>query len=230
MKIQYASDLHLEMRENMNYIKSNPLPVVGDILVLAGDIYYLDNSSITHLQFWDWCADHFQYTLIVPGNHEYYNYSDIQERGDSWRWMLRNNVGYFQNQVVRIGDVAFFLTTLWSVITNPNKDIVRRSLNDYYRIKCGKRLLIPDDINSLHMKCLRSCVAPNHLDSPLTDAFCANLDKYIEHRNIDAWIYGHSHTNIDRTIGKTKIACNQLGYVNYAGEGADFCPGRVLEI
>lgn len=35
MKIQYASDLHLEMRENMNYIKSNPLPVVGDILVLA---------------------------------------------------------------------------------------------------------------------------------------------------------------------------------------------------
>ena len=37
MKIQYASDLHLELRENMNYIKSNPLPVVGDILVLAGD-------------------------------------------------------------------------------------------------------------------------------------------------------------------------------------------------
>ena len=253
MKIQYASDLHLELRENMNYIKSNPLPVVGDILVLAGDIYNLDNSSITHLQFWDWCADHFQYTLIVPGNHEYYNYSDIHERGDSWHWMLRNNVGYFQNQAVRIGDVALFLTTLWSVITNPNKDIVRRSLNDYYRIKCGKRLLIPDDINSLHMKCLdfldrgleldekhkivvshhvpaRSCVAPNHLDSPLTDAFCANLDKYIEYRNIDAWIYGHSHTNIDRTIGKTKIVCNQLGYVNHAGEGADFCPGRILEI
>ena len=37
MKIQYASDLHLELRENMNYIKSNPLPVVGDILVLAGE-------------------------------------------------------------------------------------------------------------------------------------------------------------------------------------------------
>ena len=77
MKIQYASDLHLELRDNMNYIKCYPLPVVGDILVLAGDIYYLDNSSISRLQFWDWCADHFQYTLIVPGNHEYYNYSDI---------------------------------------------------------------------------------------------------------------------------------------------------------
>ena len=76
----------------------------------------------------------------------------------------------------------------------------------------------------------RSCVAPCHLDSPLTDAFCANLDKFIENRNIDAWIYGHSHTNIDMTIGKTIILCNQLGYVNHDGEGTDFCPGRVLEI
>ena len=253
MKIQYASDLHLELRDNMNYLKSNPLPVIGEILVLAGDIYYLDNPSITHLRFWDWCAEHFQYTLIVPGNHEYYNYSDIYERGDSWRWMLRNNVGYFQNQAVRIGDVAFFLTTLWSVITNPNKTIVSRSLNDYYRIKYGKRLLTPDDINALHIKCLdfldkgleldekhkvvvshhvpaRSCVAPCHIDSPLTDAFCANLDKFIEHKNIDAWIYGHSHTNIDRAIGKTRIMCNQLGYVNNPCEGKNFCPGRVIEI
>ncbi len=51
MKIQYASDLHLELRDNMNYLKSNPLPVIGEILVLAGDIYYLDNPSITHLRF-----------------------------------------------------------------------------------------------------------------------------------------------------------------------------------
>ena len=52
MKIQYASDLHLELRDNMNYIKKNPLPAVGDILILAGDIYYLDNPAITHLAFW----------------------------------------------------------------------------------------------------------------------------------------------------------------------------------
>ena len=162
-------------------------------------------------------------------------------------------MGYFQNQAVRIGDVAFFLTTLWSVITNPNKTIVRSSLNDYYRIKCGKRLLTPDDINALHMKCLdfldkglesdekhkvvvshhvpaRSCVAPRYLDSPLTDAFCANLAKFIELRDIEAWIYGHSHTNIDSSIGNTTILCNQLGYVNHDGEGTDFYPGKVLEI
>ena len=37
MKIQYASDLHLEFAENSSYIKHNPLKVTGDILILAGE-------------------------------------------------------------------------------------------------------------------------------------------------------------------------------------------------
>lgn len=44
MKIQYASDLHLDA-ENGSFIKHNPLPVTGDILVLAGDIGYLGDES-----------------------------------------------------------------------------------------------------------------------------------------------------------------------------------------
>ena len=37
MKIQYASDLHLEFTDNWRYLKESPLQVVvGDILLFAG--------------------------------------------------------------------------------------------------------------------------------------------------------------------------------------------------
>ena len=37
MKIQYMSDLHMEMIENMRYIKTIEFVAKGDVLVLAGD-------------------------------------------------------------------------------------------------------------------------------------------------------------------------------------------------
>ena len=52
MRIQYMSDLHFEFRENSRYIKQNRFPVTGDILVLAGDIFYLKDrvSGNGHLK------------------------------------------------------------------------------------------------------------------------------------------------------------------------------------
>lgn len=52
MKIQYMSDLHFEFRENSRYIKHNEFPVTGDILVLAGDIFYLKDRVAPLGNFW----------------------------------------------------------------------------------------------------------------------------------------------------------------------------------
>jgi len=71
MKIQYASDLHLEFRENSRYLHDNPLIPVGDILLLAGDIGYLDDHTYQTHPFWDDVSEKFRQTLVIPGNHEY---------------------------------------------------------------------------------------------------------------------------------------------------------------
>lgn len=135
MKIQYMSDLHMEFQENSRYLKNNELPVTGDVLVLAGDIFYLMDKVAPLTKFWKWASENYRQVLIVPGNHEYYNYSDVMERGLQWRWMFRENVGYYQNQLVRIDDTDFVLITLWSRI-NPNDEyFVWKGMNDFRQIK-----------------------------------------------------------------------------------------------
>lgn len=109
MRIQYMSDLHLEFQENNRYLRYNELPVTGDVLVLAGDIFYLKDKTAPVMNFWKWASKNYCQVLIVLGNHEYYNFSDVMERGFQWKWMLRENVGYYQNQVVRIDDTDFVL-------------------------------------------------------------------------------------------------------------------------
>ena len=174
MRIQYMSDLHMELWDNWRYVKAaiervqmkvgfqsaereqarpkgkvNGFDVVGDVLVLAGDTFYLLDANAPQKRFWNWASKNFRQVLLVPGNHEFYGDGDITARGDSWQWVIRENVGYYYNKVVRI----------------------------------------------------------------------------------DAWIYGHSHTNIDTTIGNTRIVCNQLGYVHYNEHLTNgFKPNIVIEL
>ncbi len=77
MRIQYMSDLHIEFPENSMFLKQNEIPVTGEVLVLAGDIFYLKDKITPRAKFWKWASENYRQVLIVPGNHEYYNYSDV---------------------------------------------------------------------------------------------------------------------------------------------------------
>ena len=68
MKIQYCSDLHMEFYDNMRFMKSLPLEVVGDVLVIAGDVGYLVDTTIPHLRFWKWASENYRQVLMVAGN------------------------------------------------------------------------------------------------------------------------------------------------------------------
>ena len=274
------SDLHMELWDNWRYIKAaiervqmkvgfqsaereqarpkgkvNGFDVVGDVLVLAGDTFYLLDANAPQKRFWNWASKNFRQVLLVPGNHEFYGDGDVTARGDSWQWMIRENVGYYYNKVVRIDDTDFILTTLWSRIPEPDMYLVQRGMNDFRQIMYNGRRFTPDDFNQEHEKCLKflkqaveestarhivvvthhlptlKVVAAQHIGSVLNGAFATELGNYIADSRIDAWIYGHSHTNIDTTIGNTRIVCNQLGYVYYNEHLTNgFEPNKVIDL
>lgn len=153
MKIQYMSDLHLEFSDNNRWLKHNELSVTGDVLVLAGDIFYLKNKVAPLANFWKWASANYRQVLIVPGNHEYYNYCDVMDKGLQWKWMFKNNVGYYQNQVVRIDDTDFIMSTLWSRISPSDEYFVWKGMNDFRQIMYNGRRFTPADFNVEHEKC-----------------------------------------------------------------------------
>lgn len=65
----------------------------------------------------------------------------------------------------------------------------------------------------------------------LNSGFASEYGELIADSRIDAWIYGHSHTNIDTVIGGTRIISNQMGYVfedEHLMNGFD--PAKFIEI
>lgn len=254
MKIQYASDLHLEFGSNTAYLRKKPLLPVGDILVLAGDIGYLsDDHNFVH-PFWDWAGDHYDQVIVIPGNHELYNFFDINEFGINWQFKIRGNVRYVNNSVIRLDDFTDLIaTTLWAKIPSSNAEITESRLSDFRRILDGDNFLSWKRFNEEHQRCRNFLtksiensmarniiVATHHVpaaqlmaeefsDSPLNGAFTAELSDYIAASKIKYWIYGHSHRNIDKVIGNTCCVSNQLGYVSLK-ENLGFRPDAVIVV
>lgn len=62
------------------------------------------------------------------------------DKGLQWKWMFKNNVGYYQNQVVRIDDTDFIMSTLWSRISPSDEYFVRKDMNDFRQIMYNGKL------------------------------------------------------------------------------------------
>lgn len=255
MKIQYASDLHLELSENSRWIGKNPLDVAGDILVLAGDIVYLGQEAHIKHPFWDWCSDNFRMTFVVPGNHEFYGGYDALRCSDRFTLDVRENVRYINNQVVTVDGIDIIFSTLWANIRIEDSFETEQCINDFRRIICGGERLIAPIFNSMNEQSVaylkksvsessasRRVVVSHHLPSnmlvadqfrgsSLNGAFVSEQSDWIVDSGIDYWIYGHSHSNIDGIIGTTSCVTNQLGYIGPGRTPASgFDIGKVITL
>lgn len=56
------------------------------------------------------------------------------------------------------------------------------------------------------------CVDQAYRTHPLNPAYMTNLDMQIEEYDIDVWVHGHTHSNVDVEVHGTRILCNPRGY------------------
>jgi hypothetical protein len=139
VKIQIASDLHLEFYENPKAIPDDIIVPSAPILALLGDIglSFTDTlETFLHQQ-----ADRFEHVLFLAGNHEYYNHHGGQPKTvqEQYEWMqkvcaAKPNLHFMDKDEFRVGtDLTILGTTLWSAIPPSAELVAKQSLNDYHK-------------------------------------------------------------------------------------------------
>lgn len=237
MKIQYCSDLHLEISENALFLARNKVVPVGDILILAGDTTYLDERKLQN-PFFDELSECFERVFMIPGNHEFYGGKDISFLDMPLKEKIRDNVFLYNNHFIEYGGIVFIFSTLWSMIQLKYGKYISENMADFKYIKSEGKPLTIEHFNHLHQRSFQFleravsenvgkkivvvthhlpsplCNAPEFKNTPMNDAFCVNLNEFIEDNSIDYWIYGHSHRNVlPQLVNGTKLLTNQLGYI-----------------
>ncbi|MBW7936548.1 MAG: metallophosphoesterase [Flavobacteriales bacterium] len=254
MKVQFLSDLHIEFPENRQWLSKHAIPVLGDVLVLAGDIMPLAQLD-HHADFITYLSDHFSQVFWIPGNHEYY-YHAIDDYVYTSEIDLRKNVKLVHNKAVQYNDVRFVFSTLWSKVPSSLASIIQERLSDFFLIKYQNKPIDTDLYNVLHdisvqfltrelsdefSQPSQTIVVTHHvptlykypskyLHSKINAAFAVEMKDFIHATQPDFWIFGHHHSNVKPfQIGKTRFLTNQLGYVRYR-EHTGFQPNLFLEI
>lgn len=234
MDIQIASDLHLELEWNTRYFEQCPLVPSADILVLAGDIMFLNKDFVEH-RFWDRISKDFKQVYFVPGNHEYYDGADVSSNMSGLE--IRHNVHLLNNDSVVVDDNnVIIFTTLWSNIPDCISGPMLSKASDFKYIMYRGDTLFIDAYNKLNeeallflqsqfgSKCKNKIVVSHHVplfgllpvrlrESWSASLYSNQLDRILQDNDIHTWIYGHSHyPHNDSTMYGTSFYTNPFGY------------------
>lgn len=252
MKIQFSSDLHLEMR-NSNYRLSK---TDADVIVLAGDIHI--GLSAVEFAIKE-SARQNKPVIFIAGNHEFYSH-DYHHMLRKMREASSHHplVHFLENDEVIINNTRFLGCTLWTdylgnepdhqslnmaycgrllrdhvVIRNNNLNFTPANAQEICRIskqylahKLDSHFPGKTVVVSHHGPSLK-CQHKQYRFSEISAAFISDFDALVQ--KADLWIYGHTHSNLDTKVGNCHLVSNQQGY---PGENipVPFRPDWVLEI
>jgi predicted phosphodiesterase len=163
-RIQYVSDLHLEMYK-ISPIFTTLVKPCCKYLALAGDIGHPQDDLWKN--FFNYVSKEWEHIFYVPGNHEYYNKNSIHkwkynkpttftERNLEIKKSLKEykNITLLdtENPVFHLSkeNITIIGSTLWSYIPIDKQTYIFKCMNDYNYIAIDDlNTISPKDINKM---------------------------------------------------------------------------------
>ena len=125
-------------------------------------------------------------------------------------------------------NIDHIASTLWAKIHPWDEYQTECGVTDFHRISVVESKARHIIVATHHVPSFE-LMSDEFKGSPINGAFTSELGDFIASSRIDYWIYGHSHRNINKTIGNTRCICNQLGYT-FHGEQSSFRRDAIIEI
>lgn len=234
MKIQIASDLHLEFLEPYFPDYRIVRRTDADVLVIAGDIHRQDRAIAA---FCDWNVP----VIYVHGNHELYGgaYESIgcQLRATA----AQAGVHYLERDEYRLNGVRFLGCCLWTdyELIPGMREEAQREANDHLM---DRKMIVMEDgrpfgadiAQAIHRESLawlrekldepfdgKTVIVTHHAPHPasihprfagslLNAAFVSDLTPLVQRAHL--WIHGHVHDSADYRVGAARVIANPRGY------------------
>ncbi|MFN0159854.1 MAG: metallophosphoesterase [Burkholderiales bacterium] len=259
MKIQVASDLHLEFFER-RFPEFRAVDVTGaQVLILAGDIHRHAQAAAA---FRDWPCP----VLLIHGNHELYG-ADAAATDALLRASSQGSVTFLEQGEAVIDGVRFLGTCLWTdyALTGDAAQSMLACgavLMDHKAIRVGEGMFQPGHALERHR------AARAWLEAKLDEPFAGQTVVVTHHAphvgSIHAqyagdamnpgfvsdltpmmgkavlWVHGHVHNSFDYAVAGTRVVANPRGYAfnlkkveaidQIRWENANFDPGLMVEI
>ena len=164
MKIAMSSDLHLDIW-TMYHFENHKKRFENhggeaDVLVLAGDVAEFVNYQ-EYLGFFQYLSSQYKTIILIAGNHEFYRGNIMIDYDNIHAWLKSNrlnNIKFLNNSTIKIGDVRFFGSTLWTNVDNSNPLIMSKIqyvMNDYRHIQYTMRRLNVEDTIRFHHEAVK---------------------------------------------------------------------------
>lgn len=233
MKIQIASDLHLDLlQERFPGFRAVEPAADADVLVIAGDIHH--GTGAVDL-FSDWPVP----VIYVQGNHEAYG-ATLDDTIGSLRATAGGNVHYLENDAWVFKGIRFLGCCLWTdYLLFPDRQQAAMQecearLLDHRAIRTETGLFTAEDALRLHHASRAwlatkldetfagpTVVITHHGPHPgsihprydgvlLNAGFISDLAPLLGKSAL--WLHGHVHDSFDYTVAGTRIVTNPRGY------------------